>query len=184
MRAPASSSKGALRFGNAGFSLLEVIIAVAVFAVAVSAILGLLPSLTRISATSNDTLTALRFPDAIRQELGRMAITGGFDALANQTKPLGTELPDTCRLVAARDASRLHALDYQPPAVADQLDGEAQYFLIEAWSFTGTPLAFETGGAVLSLHVRVSWPYRIPGSIAATPFASRDQLSFNLSLNR
>lgn len=172
------------RFPILGFSLLEVIIAVGIFAVAVSAMLGLLPSLIRQSATSTDTLTALRLPDALRVELERMVVTGGFDALANQMKPLNTPLPDACLLVAARDASRVHALSYQPPPVADLIEEAAQYFLIEAWSFNALPLAFETGGAVLPLHIRISWPYHSPGSVSATPAANREQVDFNLVLNR
>jgi prepilin-type N-terminal cleavage/methylation domain-containing protein len=167
-----------------GFSLLEVIIAVGIFAVAVSAMLGLLPALTRQSAISTDTLTGLRLPDALRMELQRMAAAGGFDALAGQARPLATPLPDTCLLVATRDAARLHALNYQPPPAADRMAGDSQYFLIEVWSFSESPLAFEAGGAVLALHIRVSWPYRIPGSLTATPLASREQVGFNLALNR
>jgi prepilin-type N-terminal cleavage/methylation domain-containing protein len=172
------------RAKNLGFSLLEVIIAVGVFAVAVSAMIGMLPSLTRQSAVSADTLNALRLPGALRLELERMAFVGGFDALAVQTKPLAIPLPDTCALVASRDASRVHALTYEPPLSADQLESDAQYFLIETWSFTEAPLAFETGGAVLPLHIRVSWPFHIPGSLAVTPLANRQQVDFNLSLHR
>jgi prepilin-type N-terminal cleavage/methylation domain-containing protein len=167
-----------------GFSLLEVIIAVGIFAVAVSAMIGLMPSLTRQSTGSADTLNALRLPSALRLELERMAFAGGFDALAGQTKPLAIPLPDTCALVADRDASRVHALSYEPPPLSNQLENDAQYFLIEAWSFGAPPLVFENGSAVLPLHIRVSWPFRIPGSLAVTPLASRQQVDFNLSLNR
>ena len=173
-----------LRFKFAAFSLLEVIIAVAIFAGAVSVLLGLLPGLTRQSAVSADTLTALRLPDALRVELTRMATAGGFDALANQAKPLATLLPDTCLLVATRDAARLHSLVYQSPPVADHISEDSQYFLIEVWSFSDAPLAFDLRGAVLALHVRVSWPYHIPGALGVTPLAAREWVNFNLTLAR
>lgn len=173
-----------VRVRNSGFSLLEVLIAVGIFSVAVSVILGLLPALTRQSAASADTLNALRLPDALRVELQRMAVAGGFDALAGETRPLATPLPDACRLVATRDAARLHALNFQPPPALEQIDEGAQYFLIEAWSFPAAPLAFDAGRAVLALHVRVSWPYRIPTLSTVIPLADREQITFNVALSR
>jgi prepilin-type N-terminal cleavage/methylation domain-containing protein len=168
----------------AGFTLIEVVIAVGIFAVAVSVMLGLLPSVTRSSGRSNDTLNALRLPDGLRIELKRMATTGGFAALAAQIKPLADPLSDTCVLVATRDASRVCALDYQLLAPGDRIESDAHYFLIEVWSFGSAPLAFTAGDAVLPMHVRVSWPYRIVGSSAVTLPADREHVDFNLALNR
>jgi len=167
-----------------GFTLIEVVIAVGIIAVAVSVMLGLLPAVTRGSVRSSDTLNALRLPDGLRIELKRMATTGGFAALAAQTKPLADPLSDTCVLVATRDAYRVCALDYQPPAPADQIEDDARYFLIEVWRFDSAPLAFTAGDAVLPMHVRVSWPYRIAGSSAITPASARDHVEFNLALNQ
>jgi prepilin-type N-terminal cleavage/methylation domain-containing protein len=168
----------------AGFTLIEVVVAVALFAVAVTAMLGLLPSVTRVSGRSTDTMNALRLPDALRVELRRMATVGGLDALGEQTKPFAAPLSDTCLLVATRDASRVAALDYQPPASADQIEGGAQYFMIEAWRFNEPPLVFAPGDSVLALHIRVSWPYRVPGSLTMTPATEREHVDFNLALSR
>ena len=184
MGAQVSETMNAHRFKFSAFSLLEVIVAVAIFSGAVTVLLGLLPELTRQSAVSADALNALRLPDAIRVELTRVGTTGGFEALANQIKPLATSLPDTCELVATRDAARLHTLVYLPPPVAAQIADESQYFLIEAWRFSDAPLAFDQRGAVLALHVRVSWPYRIPGALAITPFSAREWADFNVTIVR
>jgi len=167
-----------------GFSLVEVILAVGIFALAVTAMLALLPSLARQSAQSADSLVALRLPDAVRIELQRVATVGGFDALAAETKPMTAPLPATLTLAASRDAARVQTKNYLPPPVTDQVGDEEQYFLIEAWSFNAAPLAFDASGTLLALHVRVSWPYRIPGSVTATPLADREQLAFNLALSR
>lgn len=165
-----------------GFSLVEVIIAVGIFAAAVAVVLALLPSLTRQAAGSADTLTALRLPGAIRTELQRVAVAGGFDLLAGQTK--ATPQPDTLTLAASRDATRIQSLSYLPPPVTEQMTRSEQFFQIEVWSFNSAPLAFDPNGTVLALHVRVSWPYYTPGSAAATPLADREQITFNLALNR
>ena len=168
----------------AGFSLVEVIIATGIFAASVAVILALLPALARQAAGSADTLTALRLPDAVRFELQRLAAAGGFDALANQAAPMAAPLPDPLTLVATRAAARVEALGYLPPAAAARMAEDQRYFLIEIWRFGEGPLVFDAGGAGLALHVRVSWPYRAPGSATTTPLANRDQVTFNLALSR
>lgn len=167
-----------------GFSLVEVIIAVGIFAGAVAVILALLAPLSRQSAASADSLTALRLPDAIRAELGRLSRVGGLDSLAGQARPMAAPLPATLTLVASRDAARIQSLNYLPPASSDQVAQGDQFFLIEAWIFNQPPLAYDPSGTVLALHVRVSWPHFTPGAPIATAGADREQVTFSLSLNR
>jgi hypothetical protein len=166
------------------FSLVEVIIAVGIFAAAVSVVLALLPALTRQAGSSADTLAALRLPDALRIELARVAAVGGFDALAGHASPMAAPLPDTLNLAAPRDVTRVQALNYEPPPEAGQIAADEQFFLVEVWRFNQAPLAFDPAGGVLALHVRVSWPYHNPGSGTATPLADREQLTFNLAISR
>jgi hypothetical protein len=170
--------------GGGGFSLVEVVIAVGIFAAAVTATLALLPALARRAAVSEDTLNAARLPGAVETELRRVAVAGGFDALAARTVPLAAPLPETFALVASRDTSRLHAQSYLAPPASGQLREDEQYFLVEAWRFDEAPLAFDPAGAWLALHVRVSWPYHVPGSASTTPLAARSRLTFNLGLSR
>jgi len=170
--------------GAPAFSLVEVVIAVGIFALAVSVILALLPGLGRQAVVSGDMLTAQRLPDALRLELARAAQAGDFDGLANAAAPMVAPLPATLQLVASRDATRVQTLNYQTPAAGDLLPESEQYFLAEVWRFTEPPLAFDPAGAGLALQVRVSWPYHTPGAAGPTPAAERDQLSFSLALRR
>ena len=167
-----------------GFSLVEVIIAVGIFAAAVAVMLALLPSLVRQAAASADSLTAGRLPDGIRLELQRLATTGGFNNLAGQTTPMAAPLPATLMLAAPRDATRVQSLGYLPPSAADQITPDQRFYLIEAWTFNSSPLAFDPAAAVLPLHVRVSWPYCTPGSTTPTPPADRESVTFNVAINR
>jgi len=171
-----------LRPCSAAFSLVEVVIAVGIVAAGVTVILALLPALTRQAAGSADTLAALRLPEPLRVELQRVAAVGGFDALASQTGAMASPLPATLTLVASRDGTTVQTLAYLPPA--GTLSADAQYFLIEIWSFGAAPLAFDPAGAGLALHARVSWPYRLPGAVAPTPLTDREQVTFNLGLRR
>jgi hypothetical protein len=174
-RSPASRNAG-------GFSLVEVIIAIGLFASAVTVVIALLPAVTRQGAVTTDTMAAQRLPDALKVELSRLAVSG-FDALAGQvpvmTQPLGRGLA----FVATRDAARLHALDYLPPAV-DRIPEPEQYFLVECGRFAEEPLHFDVPKHSLALGVRVSWPYRLPGSLAPTTENSRSQVAFTVSLTR
>ncbi len=184
--APVTARPNADAFGYRprAFSLIEVVLAVGIFAVAITTMLALLPALTRQAAGSADSLTALRLPDAIRTELDRLAASGGLDALAAETKAMTSPFPATLTLVAARDAARIHSLDYQPPAAVDAIAPGDRFFQIETWSFNSAPLAFEPGSAVLALHVRVSWPYHVPAAATPTPLADREQVTFTLAIER
>jgi hypothetical protein len=170
--------------GAKSFSLLEVVIATGIFAAAVTVLLAFLPALTRRGAGASDTLAALRLPDAIRGELQRIVSAGGLDNLAVQTAPIATPLPATLTMVAARDSTLVQSLDYLPPLGDEHLALDRQFYLVEVWRFNAAPLAYDAGGAVLALHVRVSWPHFTPGSAVATPLAARDQVTFNVGLNR
>ncbi len=165
------------------FSLVEVIIAVGLFAAAVTTVIALLPAITRQGAVTTDTLAAERLPDALKVELSRLATAGGFDALAGQvpvmTQPLGAGLA----FVATRDTARLHTRDYLPPAVGRIAD-EEQYFLVECGRFPDEPLSYNAQKNFLALAVRVSWPYRLPGSTTPTAETARTQVMFTVSLTR
>jgi len=158
------------------FSLIEVIIAVAVFAVSVSAILALLLPLSRLGAQSADRLTGQRLPDALKVELQRLS-SGGFDALVAEVPAMGEPLANGLAFVATRDGSQLHSRDYHPPP-ADRIADEDRYFLVECWRFPDGALRYEAGQTSLALAVRVSWP---AGGSAAR---EQHELMFAMSLNR
>lgn len=164
------------------FSLVEVIIAVGLFAVSVTAVIALLPAVTRQGAATTDTLAAQRLPEALKVELSRLAAVG-FDSLAGQvpvmTQPMGAGLA----FVATRDAAQLHSRDYLPP-VTGRIPGPEQYFLIECGRFTDEPLRYDAQKHSLALAVRVSWPYRLPGSTVPTAESARAQVAFTVSLTR
>lgn len=166
------------------FSLIEVVIAVGVFAMAVVVVLSLLPSLSRQAADSADSLVAQSLADGVRVELSRLAVSGGFDELANRLPVMSAPLTDGLPLLAARDARRLYSADYLPPPVTAQLSQAEHYFLVEVWRFNQPPLRFDPTSAVLAAYVRVGWPYMNPGAATATPLAARSQLTFVVSLNR
>ncbi len=164
--------------------MFEVVVAVGIFIAAMTVMVGLMPALARQSGRVSDTQAALRLPDAVRVELTRVAIAGGFDVLAAQTQVLSAPMPDTLKLVATRNALMVQALDYQPPPADRRMSVDEQYFLIETWRFSDAPLAFDGAGAALLLHVRVSWPYHLPNSATITSLADREQVTFNLSIRR
>ena len=168
---------------RAGFSLIEVVLATGIFAIAVTVTLALLPSLTRQAADSADALAAQRLPDNLRIELQRLA-TGNFPGLAGAVPIMGAPLDNGLGFVATRDVSRLHSLTYLPPAASATIPAADQYFAIEVWRFGPGTLASDGSAAVLPLYARVSWPCRTPGSAAPTALADRSQLTFTIALDR
>lgn len=177
-----------MRFGKniAGFSLLEVIIAVGIFAGAMTAILTLLPSLARSAADAGDAQAALRLADAIQVELQRVAQAGGFDPLAAQIPVMALPLPEGFSLVASRDGARVHSRAYHPPAAGERVPEPEQYFLIEAWRFAQAPLSYDAAAPWLALQVRITWPYRNPGAAGLPPtaLADREQATCTVGIRR
>jgi prepilin-type N-terminal cleavage/methylation domain-containing protein len=168
---------------HAGFSLVEVAIAVGIFAVAATGILAVLPALAAQPGESADLLAAQGLAGPVRIELQRLA-RSGFDALADAVPVMAAPLQNGFSLVAVRDGLYLHSRDYLPPPPAAQIPTDARYFLVEAWRFDQAPLRYDSSAAVLAVYVRVSWPYRVPGAAAATPQAARNQFTFTAALVR
>lgn len=162
------------------FSLIEVVISVGIFAIAVTTILALLPSLARQTSASADLLTAQRLPEALRVELQRLATRDGFGALATAVPIVDVSSNNGFGFVAAREGLRVATLAESDGVMVD----DEQYFFLEVWRFAGEPLAYASNAAVLPVLVRVSWPYRVPGSLDATSFSARAQFSFTAAINR
>ncbi len=163
-----------------GFSLIEVVIAIAIVTGGVAVILGLLPSMARQSIDSADTQTALRLADSVQVQLVADA-SGGFDAFAS-TIPVMTGDPTIGRhYVAERDGSNLR------PETGGENPSRGQYFLIVVRRYASPPLAYDSQAGYLATNVVVAWPYRplTPGGLSqATDPGSRELVSFNLAINR
>ena len=164
------------------FSLVEVVIAVGLFALGITVMLALLPMLVRQGQESSDRLIAQRLPDAVQAELKRLA-AGGFDALAGEAPVMGSPLDNGLALVATHDGARLQSRTYLPPT-SGRIAEEEQYFLVECWQFPDGVLRYDGAQSSLALCVRVSWPYRVPGAPGPTALAARHDLMFTVSLNR
>lgn len=148
-----------MRRERRAFSLLEVVLAVALVGGGVAVVLGLLPALLRNAVDSLATQTALRLADAIEVELR--------DSDGNFTER---------QFVAAREGVDLRRLSVESPA-------RDQYFLV-----TVRPLAAGAlSRAPLAVNVTVAWPYRRltpEGLEPASPAGVRQSLRFNLGVRR
>lgn len=165
-----------------GFSLMEVVIAAGLFAGTVTVAIALLAGLLRQAGELEARLTARRLPDAIKVELGRLA-TQGFDSLAAQVPVLSGPAAAGFALVADADGGAVQAL-VNPASGAGRLPVNEQFFLVECWRYPDEPLRFDSSKACLALHVRVTWPYRLPASSAPVPLGERFEQTFAVCINR
>lgn len=170
-----------------GFTLMEVLLAVAILAGAVLVVLGLLPGLARQNMASATRLEAQRLPSALAIELRRVA-AADFEALAARVPVMAAPLRAGFPLVASRSDPRVMTRDYLLPLAAERLATDQHYFLLECWRFPNEPLRYETGAPGMAVWVRVSWPYRLPGgnsgSFTATDHAERQEFAFTVFLSR
>ena len=134
-----------------GFTLLEIIIALAVFGFVVTGLLAFLPWAIDGKGNIKDFNTACTMPDAIQVELDRM----GFNAVEEATDPSGVGL----FLVARRDGLQVRYEDVNCDVPMDE-----RYFLIKCRQFpTGNRLAHQPSNGWLALQVDVQWPYKVSG---------------------
>jgi type II secretory pathway pseudopilin PulG len=197
---PSVLSPAAAPVGRRAFSLVEVVIAVGIFAVAVITIVGLLVPNTKQVAAQVEAQVAQRLADNIRLELERYGyhnVTSGLNAAA-----------DRLFLVATQDGTRVLITgedpyaawndtygNYDPdsaanyPAVASPLAAEKKletdgspdnppgiafrdrFFLIEvAWP--SYPQFNNNNRGAVPLNIRVLWPYRLPNGPASPTSSS------------
>lgn len=164
---------------QSGFSLVEVIVAVGLFAGAIVVVLALLPLLARQASEAAELRVAQQLPDAVSVELQRMVASQGFDAFVAAVPPIGAPFGEGLVLVGSRDGLRVRVANAVPGDEA-----AAQYYAVEVLRFAQPPLAYDPAAFVLPLYVRVSWPYRVPGAGAPTVPRERRHCGFTLAIHR
>jgi len=166
---------------NSAFSLIEVVIAVALFAGAVTVLLALLASSLRDSSDAADVQTALRLPGAVEVALRGTAAREGLATLAGRIPVIDASADRGYLLVATAEGEFVRL----PGAAAGGTRMGGEYFLIDVRRFAAGPLAFDAARTMLPLQIRVSWPYRVstPDGLAApVPSDQRRHVTFNLGL--
>jgi len=143
-----------------GFSLVEVIIAIAVAGGALAVILALLSGLLRATEDAADHQTALQLVGAIEVRL---------------YEEMGGVFP------GGLQAGRVLVADKAGANLRGELESDATfppaYFYIAMAPFTQPPLAYQASRGVLPLRVRVSWPYSAVLSAAGNLGASNNTQS-------
>lgn len=179
-----------------GFSLIEVLLAIGVFAFTILAVIAMLGSSSQATAEVLNSVNAGQISDAIRTELENY----GYDALVSDTSGTGP-----LRLYGSKDADRVVLINNAGNDPEDDPPGmypRDRFFLIEIERL-GVPnedsfahkLADDWPfAAQLALSVRVYWPYNIPlGPPTANPMGDdvrtvdsnrRSVAIFNVSIPR
>jgi len=156
------------------FSLIEVMIAVAVVGTGLLVVLAMLPALLQQNANARQAHIALGLPDAVTVELRRMA--GGTISSFGARAAEFTAESSPLRLVAAEDGT-----DLRDGSVND---GRPAFFLIELHRFQpGSQVGYDPAASHLVLQARISWPYRPTGDVASEIASdSRQRVAFNVVL--
>ncbi|MBE2216391.1 MAG: prepilin-type N-terminal cleavage/methylation domain-containing protein [Opitutaceae bacterium] len=150
-----------------GFSLIEVVVATAIFAVAIVAVVGLLSPMNQRVSDVVDSEIASRVCATIQSELERNPV----DAVAEQTAPdAGTGAARSITLVLSSDGRRGRLWEPGVGGPADNpLDDAAvpgiaerdRFFLVTIGRADATAYASGVSGS-LGLRAQVVWPFRIP----------------------
>ncbi len=158
-----------------GFSLVEVVVAIGLSALAVVACLGMIAATARSGSEIVDAQVVGRLGGSIQDELERLQTELGLDGLAAAVPAAGSPAP--LQLVATRDGARVRCADGSMAAADRPLDDPVlpgmarrdRYFLIELTQSSDLPAAPERGFVAVS--ALVTWPHCLPGG-NATPGAT------------
>jgi len=156
-----------------GFSLVEVILAIGVFALTIVAVIGLLGPIAQQVRDLQDTKVANSLPAPIREELNRIGFTYFVNDTFTDTQNLPTVLfgtEDGARVVGytgdLENPGAVITRDGQAPAGIDQDD---RYFGIELTVPGSTNLQYNAGDAHVAFKVEISWPVYLPGGAFVEP---------------
>jgi hypothetical protein len=157
---------------NRAFTLIEVVIALGIFAAGIITVLALMGPLNRAGGEVGATVRAAGLGGAIQTELEHLrdshTFTGGASRLDQlQAVLAGNEAP---RLIVARDGSALVLESDQtndPAASSHPGMAEAdRYFLVELQlppaliNGLPNPLSHRAGAGFLAIQARIAWPYQ------------------------
>lgn len=159
------------------FSLVEVILAIGVFALTIVAVIGLLGPIAQQVRDLRDAKVANSLPGPIREEMNRL----GFNFFVDEDLTAARE--DVPPLFATPDGAEV--------GLEADIEPEQRYFLIELTQpeDPGTPdpgdpdvadLSYQPGDAHVTYQVTISWPYILPdGSGTGVEVAPEDRQSFS-----
>lgn len=180
--------RGAARHSTAGptpaFSLLEVVAALAIFAIGMVAVVGLLAPVTKSVATVGDAEAAARAAAAVRARLQTIAAADFDRALALVQDPAAVRLKDADGAYNPNDGSKHPAVlfgrlsgdvglydatrtprawyDSTVPTPRPVADGEKFFEIDLIRNETLSPKAADATAPIIAFNIRVRWPAFLP----------------------
>lgn len=171
------------------FSLIEVVIAIGVFAVGMVAVVALFAPVARSVAGSSDALAAATVAERVRDELTRRATVAGSFApvvalFKNATANGGHEVTtadnassaatdprrDTRLLFASRDGSKIGGYTDTSVWGTGQVNDAEKYFeitLIRLDALSPNTTAADAAASTISYTARIRWPAFVPDNAPA-----------------
>lgn len=172
--------------GQQAFSLVEVVLAIGVFALTIVAVIGLLGPIASQVRDLRDSKTANHLPTPIREELNRLGfesfVNDGFAAIASDHSPIQTGDIPTGRTILASLVATQDGSEVAEASQTSRVPADERYFLIQILAppapGPGTAdLRYQSGDAHVTFEVEISWPYRLPdGSLVA--YENRQTFSY------
>lgn len=159
------------------FTLVEVVVAIGVFALTIVAVVGLLAPVNRSVAEVSDSDRAAQLGDPIQTELVRLRDAESGDRLAAFHQAHFGGGRAVLQLVASRQgphavivtAADNDPLTGQPPGIIRR----DRYFLIEVREATGA-LAYTSGSGFVAMTATIRWPYQVPTGAGANDATDAD----------
>lgn len=155
---------------RSGFSLIEVVIALALFSTSVVVILALMGSVAGRSREAAESATALNLPAAVESALR----TNGGNTVAGVRSFVGST---NSHLIANYRGSQLDVGSGTGDGSVDA------YYRIDFSELNSTEFN-NISELMMPLLVTVSWPYKPVGSTSPTKLEDRSSVTFTLAISQ
>lgn len=152
-----------------GFSLLEVVIAVSIFATGIIVVLGLMGAMAGRSNEATESITALSLPHLVESTL-REQSNNDFTRIQNFVGSGSSLIANHAGDVVSENQGVLGTKD-------------DAFFLVELEKLNSSELT-ELDSVIVPIGVTVSWPYKPFGADGVSQEADRSSVSFNLAISR
>jgi type II secretory pathway pseudopilin PulG len=175
-----------LRPSRLGFSLVEVVVAVGIFAIAIVSVVGLVAAISRSVGEVTESDDGSRLVTNLQSKLQDVP----FSALRSYMGDV-TGKPANARIYASRDGSRvgrgdeISVWDADANGTISASENALKYFLIEMQSNDSlSPAANDGSAGFLAFNVRLIYPAHLGNGNAVTDSTQQNSLVFPVAVTR
>ncbi len=169
-----------------GFSLVEVVVAVGIFALAIVGVIGLLAPTARNIADVADSDAATRVTSAIQAALQQSVSSSGtgFTALGNTLQVPAANASPTYNFYATRDGRVVGQDAAFTAAALTNADKFFEFALLRNTALSGSNSSGDASAGFLAFSISLRWPAYLPNGTQVTDDSQKNVMIVSAAITR